>query len=161
MADTSKNKVKKGSPKTPPKKRKASVIKPSDRAEEIIQDRIIGVSVTAIAAKYGYDKSRVSHICTKNKDRIDSERAIKLADRQERINNAMDVDTENVVRLLGKSTRLLERLVDKVHALIDRADSEPELLDNETLFDGFTAATKAFDRVRASVLAQQKQAVGE
>lgn len=113
-----------------------------------------------IAAKYGLDKSRVSKICVTNQERIDAERAERLAERQERINQAMDADTERLVSLITETTTLLSDFLGEVRSMLQKLKDE-ERLKPSFVLDGLDAATKAFDRVRAAALAQQKQAAGE
>ena len=135
-------------------------MKQDDFSEAIIQERIFGVQVTDIAARYGLDKSRVSEICTRHKERIEAERAARLAERQERIEQAMNADIEQVVSLLTQSTTLLEAFVTEVHATLQKLKEE-ERLKPSLLLDGLESASKAFERVRSAVLAQQKQGMAD
>lgn len=143
---------------------KAQAVDVLNAHEPIIQDRIAGLGIAEIAKKHSMHRDTISDICNKpeNLERIKAERAIILADRQEKINRVLEDDIEQLTDLLTKSTRLMLTAVDKLQELIDKKDHKGKSdLKPGTLILAIDTATKAFDKVRSVTLAQQREASKE
>lgn len=129
--------------------------------EPLIQDRIAGMTIKELAEKYKLHRDTVSAICTEHKERIEKERDEYLEERQERIRQAIDKETEATVRLIGKHSRILERFADLVDDLLDTYAEIKKMPDAPIIFEGWKGAIKGRDRLHASILAQQKEASSE
>ena len=160
MSDDSKSKA----PKKKPKTKKPAVKKQPDRLileasilhEKVVQDRIAGLTTKEICQRYKIDRKRVWAICDQHKERIALEVGERERERQELINKALDDDTEKLISLLGRSTDLLDRMFNETSRSIDHATFGDKPLKPSQACDLLDAATKAFDKIRAATLAQQK-----
>lgn len=129
------------------------------RHEPIIQDRIAGLTNAELVRKYGFTRDAIRKILDANAERIKTERDAWLAERQEKINKALDQDVAELAELLTESTRLMRKMVDRINARLDEDVDKP--LKDRDLAALSDVAVKAMDRVHTVVLNQQKEASKE
>lgn len=119
--------------------------------EEIIQDMIAGKRTIEISKKYNINRSMVRRIFKEHEDRIKSERAEYLKDREEAIRDAYEAERECITRVIGKTGRLLEEILDRTQLALDTGTGiAPSLVD----------AAKVFKDVRTVLIQYQKGAEG-
>lgn len=135
-----------------PKEKSVSDVKLHDL---IIQDRIAGLTVGEIARRHNMHRPRVSEICQANLERIQKERSALLEDRQEKINQALEKDVQELVELVTQSTTILKQ---SLATLVEMAGTEEFLEKPSHVLRLVEVSAKTFEIIRSALLAQQKEA---